>query len=175
MRYVDPPLSDLDIEYLKFPGTMLLQGLKMVVLPLIIFSIISGISTLDSQTTGKLGGYAVAYYGITTIFAVIIGIIMSVAIKPGVGGGDDATDAPPVGQLAPVDSLLDLIRNLVPANIVYATFAQQSTWRTATAKVYDCTNAPEANLTFLDDCVLTEELSVIQYNSTIVLSHYMSY
>ena len=55
---------------------MLLQGLKMVVLPLIIFSIISGVASLDSKTTGKLGGYAVAYYGVTTILAVIIGIIM---------------------------------------------------------------------------------------------------
>ena len=72
----DKQLDALDIVYLKFPGTMLLQGLKMVVLPLIIFSIISGIASLDSKTTGKLGGYAVAYYAITTILAVIIGIIM---------------------------------------------------------------------------------------------------
>ena len=72
----DKQLDALDIVYLKFPGTMLLQGLKMVVLPLIIFSIISGIASLDSKTTGKLGGYAVAYYGVTTLMAVIIGIIM---------------------------------------------------------------------------------------------------
>ena len=68
---------------------MLLQGLKMVVLPLIIFSIISGIAALDGKTTGRLGGYAVAYYGVTTILAVIIGIIMSATIKPGVGDNDD--------------------------------------------------------------------------------------
>ena len=55
----------------------------MVVLPLIIFSIISGISGLDRQTTGIMGGYAVAYYGITTILAVILGIVMCITIKPG--------------------------------------------------------------------------------------------
>ena len=67
MRSLDPPLDNLDIEYLKFPGSMLLQGLKMVVLPLIIFSIISGVASLDSKTTGKIGGYAVAYYAVTTV------------------------------------------------------------------------------------------------------------
>ena len=83
LKAIEPPLDALDIEYVKFPGTMLLQALKMVVLPLVIFSIISGISALDRNTTGKMGGYAIAYYGVTTIFAVIEGILMSVAIKPG--------------------------------------------------------------------------------------------
>ena len=103
---------------------MLLQGLKMVVLPLIIFSIISGIASLDAQTTGKLGGYAVAYYGVTTIFAVVIGILMSVAVKPGVSDEQLEEATTEVGELAPIDTLLDLVRNLIPANIFYATFAQ---------------------------------------------------
>ena len=49
----------------------------MVVLPLIIFSIIASIASLDRKTTGKLGGVAVAYYAVTTFIAVIIGIILS--------------------------------------------------------------------------------------------------
>ena len=133
-------LSLSNSEYLTFPGTMLLQGLKMVVLPLIIFSIISGIAALDGKTTGRLGGYTFAYFGVTTVLATIIGIIMSATIKPGVGDNDDeVTETAPVGQLAPVDSLLDLIRNLIPANIVYASFAQISTGRTAMVTTYDCT------------------------------------
>ena len=77
LRALDPPMDSLDIEYLKFPGSMLLQALKMVVLPLIIFSIISGIASLDSKTTGKIGGYAVAYYAVTTVLAAILGIILT--------------------------------------------------------------------------------------------------
>ena len=82
------------------------KALKMVVLPLIIFSIISGIAALDSKTTGKLGGYAVAYYAVTTVFAVIEGIVMSVAIKPGVSDNqlEEATTA--VGEIAPIDTIL---------------------------------------------------------------------
>ena len=77
LRALDPPMDSLDVEYLKFPGSMLLQALKMVVLPLIIFSIISGIASLDSKTTGKIGGYAVAYYAVTTVLAAILGIILT--------------------------------------------------------------------------------------------------
>ena len=64
----------------------------------------------------------------------------SLANNDDVGDNDDeVTETAPVGQLAPVDSLLDLIRNLIPANIVYASFAQVSTGRTATVTTYDCT------------------------------------
>ena len=88
-------MDDLQAAYLKFPGKvfeknrctkkylknyqgeMLLRALKMVVLPLIIFSIIASIASLDRKTTGKLGGIAVAYYAVTTFIAVIIGIILS--------------------------------------------------------------------------------------------------
>ena len=55
----------------------------MVVLPLIIFSIIASIASLDRKTTGKLGGIAVAYYAVTTFIAVIIGIILSGNFKTG--------------------------------------------------------------------------------------------
>ena len=72
---------------------------------------------------------------------------MSATIKPGVGNNDDeVTETAPVGQLAPVDSLLDLIRNLIPANIVYASFAQISTGRTAMVTTYDCTLVPDFSL-----------------------------
>ena len=81
LKAVEPPFDKVDMEYIKFPGTMLLQALKMCVLPLIVFSIISGIASLDSKTTGKMGGIAVAYYGTTTLLAVIEGIILCAAIR----------------------------------------------------------------------------------------------
>ena len=97
----------------------------MAVLPLIIFSIISSIAGLDRKTTGKLGGIAVAYYAVTTFIAVVIGIIMCATIKPGRYGQEPLTAATAsVGELSPVDTILDIIRNIVPENIVYAQSAQ---------------------------------------------------
>lgn len=139
LKAVEPPFDKVDMEYIKFPGTMLLQALKMCVLPLIVFSIISGIASLDSKTTGKMGGIAVAYYGTTTLLAVIEGIILCAAIRPGVtsGSGDDDVVSS-TGDLATVDTLLDLIRNLLPTNIVMATFSQTSTYRKREITTYDC-------------------------------------
>lgn len=61
----------------------------------------------------------------------------------------------PVGQLSPVDSLLDLVRNLIPANIVYATFAQLSTWREVKAVAYNCSGITGASIENTDDCVMS--------------------
>lgn len=135
-------LTALDAAYLKFPGEMLLRGLKMAVLPLIIFSIISSIAGLDRKTTGKLGGIAVAYYAVTTFIAVVIGIIMCATIKPGRYGQEPLTAATAsVGELSPVDTILDIIRNIVPENIVYAQSAQIKTFRKVAERAYDCNNA----------------------------------
>ena len=72
---------------------------------------------------------------------------------------DDAvTESAPVGQLSPVDSLLDLIRNLIPANIVYATFAQVQTWRTVTAVTFDCSNEVDASITNYDHCASSKNV-----------------
>ena len=56
-------------------------GLKMLVIPLVVFSIIAGVSKLERNVTGKIGGYAVAYYAVTTFSAVILGIILCAGIK----------------------------------------------------------------------------------------------
>ena len=53
----------------------------MLVIPLVVFSIIAGVSKLERNVTGKIGGYAVAYYAVTTFSAVILGIILCAGIK----------------------------------------------------------------------------------------------
>ena len=58
-----------------------LIGLKMLVIPLVVFSIIAGVSRLERNVTGKIGGYALAYYTVTTFSAVILGIILCAGIK----------------------------------------------------------------------------------------------
>ncbi|CBY32002.1 unnamed protein product [Oikopleura dioica] len=166
LKAVEPPFDKVDMEYIKFPGTMLLQALKMCVLPLIVFSIISGIASLDSKTTGKMGGIAVAYYGTTTILAVIEGIILCAAIRPGVTSGSSDDDVvSSTGDLATVDTLLDLIRNLLPTNIVMATFSQTSTYRKREITTYDCSALSTGLLesvfeagTYADNCLADTNL-----------------
>jgi Na+/H+-dicarboxylate symporter len=66
-------------------GTLFLNALKMIIVPLIASSMIVGISGLgDIRKVGKTGAWTLAYYLTTTGVAVLLGIILVNIIKPGV-------------------------------------------------------------------------------------------
>ncbi|XP_044302551.1 excitatory amino acid transporter 3 [Varanus komodoensis] len=123
-------LSNLDKFYFAFPGEVLMRMLKLIILPLIISSMITGVAALDSSVSGKIGLRAVVYYFFTTAIAVILGIVLVVTIKPGVSQKADEIDR--VGstpEVSTVDAMLDLIRNMFPENLVQACFQQYKTKR----------------------------------------------
>lgn len=123
-------LSNLEKFYFAFPGEILMRMLKLIVLPLIISSMITGVAALDSSVSGKIGLRAVVYYFCTTIIAVILGIVLVVTIKPGVTqkvSEIDRTGSTP--EVSTVDAMLDLIRNMFPENLVQACFQQYKTKR----------------------------------------------
>uniref|UniRef100_A0A3Q4MJH5 Amino acid transporter n=1 Tax=Neolamprologus brichardi TaxID=32507 RepID=A0A3Q4MJH5_NEOBR len=121
-------LSHLYKQYFGFPGEILMRMLKLVILPLIISSMITGVAALDSEVSGKIGLRAVVYYFSTTIIAVVLGIILVMTIKPGVSQTAEHIDragTPP--DVTTVDTLLDLLRNMFPENLVQACFQQNIT------------------------------------------------
>ena len=68
----------------KVGGEIFLSLLMMMVVPLVIMSVMSGILGLgDVRKLGKPGGFAVGYYMCTTVLAVITGLIVVNLIKPG--------------------------------------------------------------------------------------------
>jgi len=73
-------------------GEVFLRLLKMMVVPLVVASVMSGILGLgDVRRLGRPGGYAILYYLSTTVIAVIIGLFVMNIIQPGVGTVDEAT------------------------------------------------------------------------------------
>ncbi|RXN25436.1 neutral amino acid transporter A [Labeo rohita] len=119
-------LTRAQMTYFAFPGEMLLRMLKMIILPLVVCSLISGAASLDTRSLGKLGGIAVSYFLVTTLIASAIGVALAFIIKPGVGAGALNTDNLGLEGVSSnketADSFLDLARNLFPSNLVAAAF-----------------------------------------------------
>ena len=73
-------------------GEIFLRLLTMMVVPLVMASVMSGIIGLgDIRKLGRPGGIAIAYYLTTTVMAVIVGLVMVNIIQPGIGAVDQAT------------------------------------------------------------------------------------
>ncbi|XP_067586629.1 excitatory amino acid transporter 1 [Pseudorca crassidens] len=120
-------MSYREVKYFSFPGELLMRMLQMLVLPLIISSLVTGMAALDSKASGKMGMRAVVYYMTTTIIAVVIGIIIVIIIHPGKGTKENMHREGKIVQVTAADAFLDLIRNMFPPNLVEACFKQFKT------------------------------------------------
>jgi Na+/H+-dicarboxylate symporter len=139
--------------YLGFPGELFLRMLKCMIIPLIVSSLISGLAGLPTKSAGKIGGLAVAYYMLTTLLAVILGIVLVVSIKP----GSYALKGPQKERIQEgSDFILDLVRNVFPPNIISATFHQSATEYT-TDKMWGMVNVTIKNET--TDQEFTQEVN----------------
>ncbi|KAM9331304.1 excitatory amino acid transporter 3 [Gastrophryne carolinensis] len=154
-------LSNLDKIYFAFPGEILMRMLKLIILPLIVSSMITGVAALDSSVSGKIGLRAIVYYFCTTVLAVILGIVLVVSIKPGVSqSAEDIDRTGSTPEVTTVDALLDLLRNMFPENLVQACFQQYKTKREELKPTKD----PDKNDT--NDKNNTLELFAAEQNQT---------
>ncbi|XP_057687372.1 excitatory amino acid transporter 1-like isoform X2 [Corythoichthys intestinalis] len=120
-------MSYRDVKFFSFPGELLMRMLQMLVLPLLVSSLITGMAALDSRASGKMGMRAVVYYTTTTVIAVFIGIVMVLIIHPGKGSKEEFTNKQQIESVNPADAFLDLIRNMFPPNLVEACTKQFKT------------------------------------------------
>lgn len=116
-------LTKAQMTYFAFPGEMLLRMLKMIILPLVVCSLVSGAASLDTRSLGKLGGIAVTYFLVTTLIASCIGVALAFIIKPGVGAGGLNTNSLRLESVSnnkeTADSFLDLARYRSATFIIY--------------------------------------------------------
>ncbi|XP_033737383.1 excitatory amino acid transporter 3-like isoform X2 [Pecten maximus] len=123
VRTMWSPSDTRNIFYLKFPGEIMLNTLKMVSVPLVVSSIISSLASLSMKTSGRIGLRALVYYLVTTVIAVITGTVGIVIISSGKETIEDTSEiSKGTSQL---DALLDMIRNAFPDNLVEATLSKK--------------------------------------------------
>merc|ERR550519_1916557 len=113
--------------YVSYIGELFLRMLKALILPLIVPSLITAVGSLDMSLSGRVGGRAVGYYMGTTVLAVILGIILVTTIHPGVVGQEKSDKKVESRDVTTPDTLMDLIRQMFPPNLLQATMQQYRT------------------------------------------------
>jgi len=118
-------------EVFDFVGTLFINALKMLIVPLIASSIVVGVAGIGaSGHLGKLGGKTLLFYAITTLFAILVGLLLVNLVRPGI------LDGQPVGELLALDAdtsellarvgdkgagdIVEIFLRMVPTNIVRA-------------------------------------------------------
>ena len=105
--------------YIKPFGTIFVNLLKFIVVPMVIVSIICGmISMEDVKKVGSIGWKTVAYYLVTTLIAIVIGLVIANLFK----GFFPALSTADVTYEASSSNLMDTIVNIFPSNMWGAFF-----------------------------------------------------
>ncbi|MBQ3051139.1 MAG: dicarboxylate/amino acid:cation symporter [Clostridia bacterium] len=104
-------------------GQGFIRLMKMLVVPLVFCSLVTGSSSIgDTKTLGKVGGKTIVFYLCTTALAVTVAISVALLIRPGIGL-DMSSIAGSEVTVAESTSAVDTILNIIPEN-PFASLAQ---------------------------------------------------
>ena len=111
--------ADFVNTYIKPFGTIFLNLLKFIVVPLVLFSIMAGILSMnDISRVGKLGLRALLYFMTTTLFAVALGLVLPSLLKGILPLIHVSTEATAETINTPHLSVMDQLVNMFPNNIL---------------------------------------------------------
>lgn len=97
-------------------GVIFLRGLRMIIVPLIVSSIISGVTSIGSaKNLGRMGLKTFSYYITTSLLAIVTGLFMVNLIRPGIGA-QVGLEATPEELAANVSKLGDTLLGIIPTN-----------------------------------------------------------
>lgn len=98
-------------------GTLFLKFLKMIIVPLLLFSVMAGIMNVGNPAgLGRLGLKTIGFYVTTSLLAICTGLLIVNIMKPGVGA-DLGFNQPVEGLAAAGDNFGQTLQNIIPENI----------------------------------------------------------
>jgi Na+/H+-dicarboxylate symporter len=117
---IGPPMAEVAIV-----GELFLLALRMVVVPLVVASLVTGVAALTGRRGfGRALGVSLAYYAATMTAAVVLGLVLVTAIAPGEGLARPAGDVPLVvterAQRSVWENVQDLLRSFLSPNVFTA-------------------------------------------------------
>lgn len=106
-------------EYIKPWGTIFMNLLKFIVAPLVLFSIMAGILSMnDVKKVGKLGLRAMIYFMLTTVIAVTLGLVAPTLFKDYIPTVDVVSDGAKGAVEVPNVTIMSQIVDMFPGNII---------------------------------------------------------
>jgi Na+/H+-dicarboxylate symporter len=116
-----PAASDI----VGWMGTLFLQALKMVIVPLVLTSLTSGVASIGSgRELGRIGAKTLGYYVASSLLAILVGLFFVNMIRPGHGAAIEGIEGAAVPEIAgpegPGGFLLQLALDFIPLNPVRA-------------------------------------------------------
>jgi len=111
--------SKVDAFLFKPLGTIFLNLMKMLVVPVVFISIALGtVGIGDPKKLGRIGGKTIGYFLITTAIAIVIAISLGLLVKPGEGGNFETANAVYEAQEAP--PVAETLLGIIPTNPISA-------------------------------------------------------
>jgi Na+/H+-dicarboxylate symporter len=104
------------IKWVNPFGDLFVRLLKMIVVPVIFLSLVGGAASISPARLGKVGVKIVAYYLVTTVVAVVIGLIFANILKPGLGL--NLAGVTGAGRELKQPDIITTLLNIIPTNPV---------------------------------------------------------
>ena len=102
-------------------GTLFIRLLRMIIVPLIFASIVSGVvSAGGGRALGRIFSKTLGYYVLTSLLAIATGLTAINLIRPGVGASFEGVEAGELPELETPGSVLDIVLDIVPENFIAA-------------------------------------------------------
>ncbi len=102
-------------------GTLFIKLLKMIIVPLIFTSIVSGVASVGGgRDLGRLFSKTLGYYMLTSLLAILAGLLAVNLIRPGVGANIAGAEKAAMPELSTPSSPVDLLLDIVPENVLAA-------------------------------------------------------
>ncbi len=102
-------------------GDLFMKLLRMIIVPLVVTSIISGVASLGGgKALGRLFSKTLGYYVLSSFLAVMVGLLMVNLIRPGVGANMTETNQGDLPELETATSPIELLLDIVPENVIQA-------------------------------------------------------
>ena len=115
LGYGSPDTAKAFVDNTKFFGDLFIRLLKMIVVPVILFSLIAGAASIAPSRLGRVGVKIMVYYLATSALAVAIGLAFANVFQPGAGMGI-VGDAAVQGKAAESPTMSQILLNIVPTN-----------------------------------------------------------